>query len=49
MFITHRSIRRLKDTFQCTRPYDEVRQQQRIAGCRVSSTKKLLYLPPNCG
>jgi predicted phosphohydrolase len=40
-------VRRLKDTFQYTHPYDGVRSQQRIMGRRIFSTKKLLCLPFN--
>ncbi len=49
MVIIHRPTRRLKDTFQCTQPYNEIERQQRITGRRVLSAKKLLYLPSNGG
>jgi hypothetical protein len=38
-------IRRLKDTFECTQPCDEITRDQRIIGRRVLSTKKLICLP----
>lgn len=45
MVVIHRPIRRLKDTFQYTRSYDESRSQQRIKGRRLLSTKKHSRLP----
>ncbi len=49
MITVHRTIRRLKDTFQYTRPYDQIKSQQRIMGRRVLSTKKRLRLPLDHG
>jgi hypothetical protein len=49
MVIIHRTIRRLKDTFKCTKSYNEIKQQQRIIGRRVLSIKKVLCLPPDRG
>ncbi len=45
MVIIHRSIRRLKDTFKCAIPYNDIKQQQRIIGRRVFADKKLTCLP----
>ena len=44
MVVIHRPIRRLKDTFQYTRSYDESR---RIKGRRLLSTKTHPRLPFN--
>jgi hypothetical protein len=47
MITVHRTIRRLKDTFEGTQPSNDL--TQRIIGRRVLSTKKLLYLPASRG
>ena len=49
MVIIHHTHRRLADTFQCARPYDEIKQQQRIIGRGVFSARKLACLPSHHG